>query len=273
MIKKGNYLLTAVPLFVGLGIQIICGTMAGRLYPVFYAMAWESDWDILELYNSIIIYVLILAQILEFIVFGVWYIQQNRGREVRPFTQVVHVKTIGCIIFLGIGLQLLTNLFLQALYLLFPNLLDAYMKLVEAAGIEQMNMGSLLATVILAPVVEEIIFRGITMRIAQKAGAGFIAANLIQAVAFGIYHLNLIQGVYAALLGLVLGYAAYRYGSIYPSILLHFVYNFSATLLHVTGTCLPDTMAVRILILAVTVVTMLLGIWFFRTDKKRESLN
>lgn len=273
MKKKGNYLLTAVPLFVGLGIQMTCSMMAGRLYPAFYVMTAEPGMDILAGYNSIIIYVLILSQIIEFVVFGVWYKQQNRGKEVRTLTQIVHRKTIGGIIFLGIGLQLLTNLFLQAVYLFLPDLLEEYVRLVETAGIGQVNIASMLATVILAPIVEEIMFRGITMRIAQKAGAGYIAANLIQAAAFGIYHLNLLQGTYAAVLGFVLGYAAYRYGSIYPSILLHLAYNFSATLLNVAGTLLPGTVAAWIIIMVVTVVTMLLGMWFFRTDEKRESLN
>ena len=282
MRKIGDYLLTAVPLIAGLGIQIICSMTASLLYGIYYGVRAASGTDaagvshnaILAGYNSIVIYVLILSQIIAFIVFGIWYSQQNRGREIRSLTQAVHVKTLESIVFLGIGLQLLTNLFMQAVYLLAPAALEQYSRLVETVGIGQTNMTSLLATVILAPVVEEIMFRGVTMRLARKAGAGFIIANLIQAVAFGIYHLNWIQGVYAMFLGLVLGYMAYRYDSIYPSILLHLAYNFSATLVGAAAEGIPDSIITQIVIVVVTVVTIYFGIRFLKEDRmNKESLN
>lgn len=282
MRKIGDYLLTAVPLIAGLGIQIICSMTASLLYGIYYGVRAASGTDaagvshnaILAGYNSIVIYVLILSQIIAFIVFGIWYSQQNRGRKIRSLTQAVHVKTLESIVFLGIGLQLLTNLFMQAVYLLAPAALEQYSRLVETVGIGQTNMTSLLATVILAPVVEEIMFRGVTMRLARKAGAGFIIANLIQAVAFGIYHLNWIQGVYAMFLGLVLGYMAYRYDSIYPSILLHLAYNFSATLVGAAAEGIPDSIITQIVIVVVTVVTIYFGIRFLKEDRmNKESLN
>lgn len=282
MRKIGDYLLTAVPLIAGLGIQIICSMTASLLYGIYYGVRAASGTDaagvshnaILAGYNSIVIYVLILSQIIAFIVFGIWYSQQNRGREIRSLTQAVHVTTLKSIVFLGIGFQLLTNLFMQAVYLLAPAALEQYSRLVETVGIGQTNMTSLLATVILAPVVEEIMFRGVTMRLARKAGAGFIIANLIQAVAFGIYHLNWIQGVYAMFLGLVLGYMAYRYDSIYPSILLHLAYNFSATLVGAAAEGIPDSIITQIVIVVVTVVTIYFGIRFLKEDRmNKESLN
>ena len=59
----------------------------------------------------------------------------------------------------------------------------------------------------------------------------FWAANLLQALLFGIFHMNMIQGIYAFCLGLVLGYVCNRGGSIYYSILLHMLFNFWGTVL------------------------------------------
>jgi membrane protease YdiL (CAAX protease family) len=53
----------------------------------------------------------------------------------------------------------------------------------------------------------------------------FIVANIIQALLFGIAHLNIVQGVYAFGGGLVMGYVVYKFKSIKASIMLHFFYN------------------------------------------------
>lgn len=278
MKKAGNYLLTVVPLIAGLAIQIVCSVAASMLYGFYYGIQAAASGNqeavsqsaILEGYSSIILYVLIISQIAAFIVFGIWYKKQNKGREVKHLTQVVHVKTVGSIVFLGIGLQLFTNFFMQVIYMLAPNALEEYTALVETVGIGQANVVSLLATVIMAPIVEEIMFRGVTMQLAGKAGAGFFLANLIQAVAFGIYHFNWIQGIYTTLLGLVLGYVAYRYDSIYPSILLHLAYNFAATILSALAEILPDTVMTQAGIMVVMLATTWAGIWFLKTDRREE---
>jgi membrane protease YdiL (CAAX protease family) len=43
--------------------------------------------------------------------------------------------------------------------------------------------------------------------------------------------MNLVQGTYAAVLGLAMGYLAYKYGSVVPGILLHIVINSSSYLI------------------------------------------
>lgn len=75
----------------------------------------------------------------------------------------------------------------------------------------------------LAPIFEELLFRGAVLRAAEPFGKNF--AIVCSAVLFGIYHGNLLQGIFAALVGLLLGYAALQY-SLKWSILLHVVNNF-----------------------------------------------
>ena len=79
--------------------------------------------------------------------------------------------------------------------------------------------------VILGPVCEELVFRGVTMRLVRRA-LPFWAANLMQAVLFGIFHMNWIQGIYAFVLGLVLGWICEKGGSIYFSMFFHILINF-----------------------------------------------
>ena len=99
------------------------------------------------------------------------------------------------------------------------------------AGLDdQISILMVICSVIFAPFCEELVFRGVTMHQAKKC-LPFWAANLLQALLFGIFHMNMIQGIYAFCLGLVLGYVCNRGGSIYYSLLLHMLFNFWGTVL------------------------------------------
>jgi membrane protease YdiL (CAAX protease family) len=86
-----------------------------------------------------------------------------------------------------------------------------------------------LYTLIVAPIAEEIVFRGVIL---HKAGRNvpFWGANILQAMFFGLYHQNLIQGLYATLIGLLLGLIYRKYQTIAAPILLHMIINAAAFL-------------------------------------------
>ena len=277
MKKAGRYLLALVPVLLGLGIQLLCSYAGGAIYGGIYgaraAMNGEavSQAELMEGYAGIIIYILIASQLIAFLVFGFWYRKQIKTRVRRSISKIIHGKTVLWIVLLGIALQIFTSLALQAAYLFVPDAIDNLAELLENAGIGEMNLFSMAATVILAPIVEEIIFRGVTMNLAKKAGASFVVANIIQAVMFGVYHMNLVQGIYAGVLGLVLGYAAQKYGSLYPSILLHLAYNLSATLISAAGEYLPDSLITVAILIVTAVVLGISGVCLFKSDKKEEA--
>ncbi len=73
-----------------------------------------------------------------------------------------------------------------------------------AASFEGQNLFLLIAaSVILAPLSEELIFRGMLYR-RIRSYLGVPAAVFLSAAAFGIYHANVVQFLYAALLGILL---------------------------------------------------------------------
>lgn len=78
--------------------------------------------------------------------------------------------------------------------------------------------------VIVAPVVEELIFRKIV--IDRLSVFGDRTAIIFSGVAFGLVHANLYQFFYAAFLGIILGYVYTRTRDIKYSILLHMLINF-----------------------------------------------
>lgn len=77
---------------------------------------------------------------------------------------------------------------------------------------------------IVAPIIEEIIFRGLVFRELEKS-LNVKAVVVVQALLFGIYHFNLAQGVYTVFLGLVLGLALVWTKSIWAPIIIHMVNN------------------------------------------------
>lgn len=73
-----------------------------------------------------------------------------------------------------------------------------------------------------APVVEEIIFRGVLLRGFEPVGKRF--SIVASAILFGFFHGNLVQSPYAFAVGLVLGYVAMEY-SIGWAMVLHMLNN------------------------------------------------
>lgn len=84
-----------------------------------------------------------------------------------------------------------------------------------------MNWSMLLYIILLGPIMEEILFRGVVLHKLEKYGRVF--AIFISTLCFGIFHGNLTQGLFAIAVGVLLGYVALEY-SVKWSIVLH-VFN------------------------------------------------
>ena len=102
---------------------------------------------------------------------------------------------------------------------------------------EQLFSGTLwqiiLANTVLAPICEEFIFRGSvyagirTICLYRMGGkATVILSAVISALAFGVIHLNVTQGIYAFIMGLVLAFAYEYTGRLWVSCLIHMLANF-----------------------------------------------
>lgn len=101
----------------------------------------------------------------------------------------------------------------------------------ESTGINSgLTVSMFFYSILLAPIGEELLFRGVTMHQAKRVFP-FWAANIMQALLFGLFHMNMIQGIYAFFLGMVLGYICEKGGSIYQSILFHMMFNFWGTII------------------------------------------
>lgn len=128
------------------------------------------------------------------------------------------------------------------------------------ASMEPDSVAAVVLVCVLAPVLEEMLFRGLILR-------GFLArygrwhAILGSAVLFGAAHLNIYQFVVGLMIGIPLGWLYERTRSLIPCIALHAAYNVSVTWLDVQavggapGNWWDDTLAAWTLSLALAAVS------------------
>lgn len=97
------------------------------------------------------------------------------------------------------------------------------------SGIMKQPLGYLVIG-ILAPIAEELIFRGAILRVLLDAFGrkGRWPAIALTALLFAVIHGNLAQGTHAFVIGMVLGWLYVRTRSVLPGIVLHWVNNSTA---------------------------------------------
>lgn len=122
---------------------------------------------------------------------------------------------------------------------------------------------------ILAPVLEELIFRKLLLDRLRPFGDR--CAIWVSAVAFGLFHMNLYQFFYAVALGLIFAGVALKTGKIWYTVVFHaFVNLFSLTVSELSELMAPDLsaeLATAVNLAGGALVLALLGLtvyWFIR---------
>lgn len=279
MKKTGQFFFTFLPLLSVIGLQFAL---------TFFAMGisglWEGIWfsgsksvtisdilmDLSGMWssNSFNTGIMILYACVCIGIFGIWYYARYDGTYLVKPKSIFHPLSILGIAMLVVGAQYLSSYLISFVASIFPHWLEVYVKLMETAGLDDnITFGLFLYSVLLAPFSEELIFRGVTMRQAKKVFP-FWAANLMQAVLFGVFHMNMIQGIYAFFLGLLLGYVCEKSGSIYNSILMHLLFNFWGTVLSQYFLIGNSTFSIIFWFVFGTLMTFG-GLWLFNRGRQR----
>lgn len=129
---------------------------------------------------------------------------------------------------LGIGILLNFVISIGTTYIPFPDSWQQDLSLYTNAAITMPPALTLICTGILAPIMEEIIFRyGIFKYLKKK---NIIFAIVVSSLCFGIMHMNIIQSGYAFLIGLVLAYIYNKTDNLLDPILIHIGVNLSSVI-------------------------------------------
>lgn len=92
----------------------------------------------------------------------------------------------------------------------------------------------LLGSCLLVPIAEELLFRGVVYK-RLRLYLGIRPGLILSALIFGALHFNLVQFLYAGILGLLLAYLLEKTGYLYAAVLGHIAANTMAVLRQETG--------------------------------------
>lgn len=148
---------------------------------------------------------------------------------------------------LCMGIQMVNGLWIGLLETILNQFGLSAMAMMENVSGASDTVSMFLYASLLAPVAEELLFRGYVLRTLRPFGKRFAVFG--SAFLFGIFHGNLLQTPYAFLMGLVLGYVTVEY-SVFWAMALHMFNNLVlADLLTRLMEPLPETVATGIQLL------------------------
>lgn len=172
--------------------------------------------------------IMLLAYVLTILVLFIWARKAKTPFFTHTGLNLKTTKPIGVLSFLA---GIAANVWFGLMVGLIPwpeNWIAEY-----SAASSALSAGSIwlevFAIVLWAPVIEEILFRGMIYRYLSAAlPAG--AALLFQGLLFGGMHGTMIWIVYGSVMGCILGYVRKRTGSLHASVLMHIGFNGGAYL-------------------------------------------
>lgn len=212
-------------------------------------------------------YMTLVQYLLYILVFGIWYHKafcKDVNFKANLKDKLLNVKIL-LLILGGYAAQLFVDGILALVKPYFKSAFENYGKMVDSISGVNSSFVLLFAVIVVAPIGEELLFRGLIQSYGLKNFAPILAITL-QGLIFGLYHGNVIQGIYAFFMGVVLGFVAHRLGSIIPAMVLHVSINASLLLV-------PEVLYVgTIRTMATTVVSgaVFVGIIWLVTKRKLD---
>lgn len=183
----------------------------------------EIDAHVLEQINIHINDILIAADLLIIAFLLIWF--GCRGKSIPKSLEMNKVKpsTFFMSLAAGVGLTCALNYVMTWILPLFPSVMEDYNEHMST-GDGGSAISYLLAGVVLAPIVEELLFRALSLKHLDRVLPRWLATVLVAGL-FGLVHADLVQGLYAGTLGILLCCLYFAYDSVLVPMALHFGFN------------------------------------------------
>ena len=238
-VRVGYIFLSIVPVAVLIAIQSISQTPF--MFMAMSEAAKDTDLDLTnfmdvmtkmsEIFNAkYAIWAYMIYGVIALIVFGTWYIKGFvKGKPRFKFSNVFGFKSILASIGIVIGLMFTIDAAFTLANWLVPSIMESYRMLMEASGLVDNVLITVVYGILMGPILEELALRGLTFGYLEKSNIKPFFMILISGILFGAMHMNLVQGIYASFLGFLLGYLRYKYRSISITIVTHILFNLMGT--------------------------------------------
>lgn len=181
-----------------------------------------------QLMNMVYSNVYTVVMVASIITLAIYYLM-FRKKDINLF-QICQIKKVSVINVILIIISALVLSFITSSFLdLTQNIFKDYSSISEEMVKGLQSIPGIISAVLIAPIMEETLFRGLIFNELRK-NINLTASIIIQAVIFGVFHGNLAQGIYAAVLGIVLAVIYLWTKSIVANIIMHVSFNIVGTL-------------------------------------------
>ena len=266
--------------FVGifLGAQAIVSFAVSFYYSVMigYESAQSGNELALKEINALLLDKLTGAMTLISVISGVvalliiLIIFKARHKNFREEINIKPIRLISIPIIILMGISL--NLLIQILISCLPIPLELMESYSQASQFTQdTSIISFLAIAIMAPIAEEIFFRGLVLSRFSKS-MPIVVSIILQAIIFGLIHGTVLWFSYATIIGLVLGLLAYKQKSILGCMILHFSINGLSFMINIFKIEFNDVTAMVTLIISAIVFVICIVMMFsnkFNNSKQK----
>ena len=203
----------------------------------------------IEIVKNNIYPLVLIGDIITLILIALILLPSDYGMKERINIKRIPIKEYFNIIILGIGITILL-LFLSSI---LTKLIPSYNEVANQLATSRGSALQLIITIALIPIYEEIFYRGIIFEYLRK-NFNIIVAIVVQALVFGVMHLNLVQGIYTFILGIVLALIYMYSESILGNITVHIIFNLLGILIIPKLLINFPSMSIVLLIIAIVFI-------------------
>lgn len=216
---------------------------------------------------------LILLTLISGVVTLLVYFIIFKARRKKFLAEVGIVKTKGIFYPLAFILGVSFNFFVSGLFSIIPipeKLLSNYVETTADMGVANMAPVTVLLAVIVAPLLEEVVFRGLFYSRMRRCSP-MLGAMILSAFIFGLMHgTALLWVIYAAVLGFILAWIYEKCGSLAPAILMHMGFNLVGAFSELIPNTDNSVMAITIVTAAAALCGLIMTIINRKSERKIE---
>ncbi len=252
------------------GFQLIISTVMGVIFAVeCINPSGEMDMDkYMQLMSENMSLIIIISDLLALLVYLV--VTLIRKKNIIREISLNKMKPVGVvpIVIMGISFNFLIMMLISCLPF-SEAMQESYL---ESSSLITGSVGILgwFSTVLIAPIAEEVVFRGfIYSRL--KEGTGIIAAVILTSLLFGLMHGTVIWATYAFVLSLMLIFVSERFHSLWASIILHISFNFVGMAIS-TWSSIYDSINPIVISIGSAVIFVIGFVWFIMLTKKEKQV-
>ncbi len=267
------------PILIHLGLSVLISSGWSLVYTI-YEMTVNKNFDVDLITTKLLSHnnsMLICISIISILIFSMLFRRDEWYRkELGLRSRLMAEDSFGIprMILVGVFFILYSTFLNQMIaWSGIASLFTVYDQVAQSLFVKESMVISYISLGILAPIAEEFVFRGLVYRrIRDYVNVKW--AIIITSLLFGLYHGNMVQFIFATLLGVALAAVYERYKTLWAPILAHMAVNGFACIMEFSGVeILPDsTFGLMIMVFFEVILIAVLGAYMLRKWRPHKKM-